>query len=272
MVVEQALEKDPAARYQTMRDLVVDLRRAARERGESIRPAADAARTRQRWRVAVALATLVVAAAIGFWAISGLKAGWRNPLEGATFTRLTDFEGVETDAVISPDGNFVAFISDRDGTMDVWVLQIASGQFRNLTEGKVPNILSTQVRVLAFSPDGSHVTIMTRRANAGDLGTSIIPTIGGPIRVLLDGGAGPQWSSDGNRLAFFKLIQNRDVVYVADRDGANAREAFPEKPGGHNHFLAWSPSGRYLYTARSTRNVQEADIWRPPVAGAGGRP
>src|SRR5262249_13846494 len=30
MVVEKALEKDPSDRYQTMRDLVVDLRRAAR--------------------------------------------------------------------------------------------------------------------------------------------------------------------------------------------------------------------------------------------------
>jgi len=64
--------------------------------------------------------------------------GWRNPLEGASFNRLTDFEGDEDDAVLSPDGNFVSFLSDRDGTHDVWVLQIASGQFLNLTKGKFP--------------------------------------------------------------------------------------------------------------------------------------
>ena len=87
-------------------------------------------------------------------------------------------------------------------------------------------MLSTQVRVLGFTPDGSHVTILTRRANAGELGTSIIPTIGGPIRFFLDG-ISPEWSSDGSRLVFMKLIQNTDAVFVADRDGANPREVFP---------------------------------------------
>ena len=267
MAVEKALEKDPAERYQTMRDLVVDLRRAARAKAQSTPPVADAARTRARWWIALAMAaSLAVGAAVGIWVLGGRQSGWRNPLEGATFTRLTDFEGVEADGVISSDGNFVAFISDRDGPMDVWVLQLGSGQFLNLTKGKL-NLLSTQARILGFSPDGSHVTVMTRRANAGDVGTSIIPTIGGPTRLLLDRGIGPQWSSDGSRLAFITLEQNRDVVYVADRDGANPRHVWPEKPGEHNHFLAWSPSGRYVYSSRSAQNVQEFDIWRAPAEG-----
>jgi hypothetical protein len=59
-------------------------------------------------------------------------------------------------------------------------------------------------------------------------------------------------------------------VYLADRDGANRHQLFPERHGGHNHFLAWSPSGRYVYTARSTRNVDEYDLWR--IATTGGAP
>ncbi|NIV46267.1 MAG: DNA-binding protein, partial [Gammaproteobacteria bacterium] len=38
-----------------------------------------------------------------------------NPLAGARFTRVTDFEGAEFDAAISRDGRFVAFQQDRDG-------------------------------------------------------------------------------------------------------------------------------------------------------------
>lgn len=97
--------------------------------------------------------------------MGSLQSGWHNPLEGATFTRLTDFEGVEADAAISPDGNFVAFIADRDGPLDVWVLQLGSGQFRNLTEGKIPNLFSSQVRTIGFTADGSQVTVQTSRPN-----------------------------------------------------------------------------------------------------------
>ncbi len=78
------------------------------------------------------------------WVVGSRQNAWRNPLEGAAFTRLTDFESAETDAVISPDGNFVAFISDRDGPLDVWLLQLGSGQFLNLTHGKFPALWSSQ--------------------------------------------------------------------------------------------------------------------------------
>jgi len=38
-------------------------------------------------------------------------------------------------AAVSRDGHFVAFLSDRDGQMDVWVTQAGSGEFHNLTRG-----------------------------------------------------------------------------------------------------------------------------------------
>ena len=211
-------------------------------------------------------AIFVVGAVVGRWVVGSREATWRNPLEGAVFTRLTDFEGVETDAVISPDGNFVAFISDREGPLDVWVLQLGSGQFLNLTHGKFPDLWSSQVRVLGFSADSSQVTMMTG-AKGLAIGTAIVSTIGGPIRRFLDNGLDPQWSLDGSRLLYFSILQNRDVMYVADRDGANPRQVFTANAGEHNHFMGWSPSGRYVYSARTTRNVQESDIWRAPAAG-----
>jgi Tol biopolymer transport system component len=192
--------------------------------------------------------------------------GWRNPLEGATFTRLTDFEGAEEDAAISPDGNFVSFLSVRDGPGDVWILQIASGQFLNLTQGKFPNLLNTQHRVLGFTPDGSQVTMLTNTSD-GKHGISIVPTIGGPIRFFMEDRNDPQWTPDGNRLLYFRLDGTREPVYVADRDGGNARQVFPGAPGVHNHFMAWSPTGRYVYFVRSTLNIFENDIWRAPATG-----
>jgi Tol biopolymer transport system component len=47
---------------------------------------------------------------------------------------VPDFESVE--AAISPDGRFVAFISDHDGPFDVWLTQVGTGRLVNLTQGK----------------------------------------------------------------------------------------------------------------------------------------
>jgi serine/threonine protein kinase/dipeptidyl aminopeptidase/acylaminoacyl peptidase len=272
IAVEKALEKDPAERYQTMRDLVVDLRRVARSRSEQGQTVVAASPPRARWWSAAALGAVLVAAgvAVDRWGLHGRESRWRNPLEGATFTRLTDFEGIKTDAVISRDGNFVAFISDLSGPLDVWVLQLGSGQFLNLTKGAVPNLFSTQVGALSFAVDGSYVTLMTSRPSPEGplgMGTSIVPTIGGPIRLFGDNRIEPEWSPDGSRLLFMSLIQNRDVMYVAERDGANPHQVFPVAAGEHNHFVRWSATGRYVYSARSTRNVQESDIWRAPAGG-----
>ena len=60
---------------------------------------------------------------------------WQNPLADARPVRLTDFEGEEVDAAISPDGKFMVFLSNRDGPLDVFVSQIGSGAFTNLTKG-----------------------------------------------------------------------------------------------------------------------------------------
>src|SRR5262249_17943324 len=84
--VEKALEKEPADRYQTMRDLVVDLRRATRAKMGAAQLAGHSART---WTAGVlALTTLVLGIALSRW-VPTSKGGWHNPLEGATFTRLT---------------------------------------------------------------------------------------------------------------------------------------------------------------------------------------
>ena len=62
MAVDKALEKDPPERYQTMRDLVVDLRRALRHNAAETRPAV-AIRSRGRWLPWIAV--LGLATAIG---------------------------------------------------------------------------------------------------------------------------------------------------------------------------------------------------------------
>src|SRR5262245_15037062 len=70
LLVEKALEKDPAERFQSMRELVVDLRREIRRPSESggHAPVAKVSpRHSRRWVIAVAAASSAVLAALLFW-------------------------------------------------------------------------------------------------------------------------------------------------------------------------------------------------------------
>jgi hypothetical protein len=83
-----------------------------------------------RWRFVLALAAVggVLAIGVSIW-LQRTEHFWRNPIADARFQTVTDFDGLEQAAAVSSDGHFVAFLSDRDGHMDVWVTQAGSGAF-----------------------------------------------------------------------------------------------------------------------------------------------
>jgi hypothetical protein len=121
--------------------------------------------------------------------IAGILLGWqlwsdaspRDPLAGATFKRLTDWDGAEQQVAISRDGKFVAFVSDRSGTWDGWVGQIGADSFTNLTTGRVPDLRNYEVPDVGFTPDGTLVTLWVRLqdpASPTPTGGWTVPTIG----------------------------------------------------------------------------------------------
>ncbi|HTS81144.1 MAG TPA: DNA-binding protein, partial [Myxococcaceae bacterium] len=113
------------------------------------------------WLGGAGLGIPLLAAATVWW----VHARWGasdGALAGARFEQLTNFEGVEQAAALSRDGQFVAFQSDHDGPMDVWLTQVGTGRFSNLTRGTAPEIVNPSVRTLGFSPDGSLVTFWAR--------------------------------------------------------------------------------------------------------------
>ena len=135
--MEKALECDPADRYQSAQDLVVDLRRIRPATKVADQPPpAVAAPAHHAWLPWTLVALL--AAAFVVWTLANRSPpGVQNPLSNARFTRLTDFQGAETNPAISPDGKFVAFISDRSGTFDIWLIQANGSSLANLTQGRM---------------------------------------------------------------------------------------------------------------------------------------
>jgi Tol biopolymer transport system component len=191
-----------------------------------------------------------------------------NPLAHARFTRLTDFEGSELDASISPDGKFVAFLSDREGVFDLWATQTESGEFFNLTKGQFSGLYQEEVRNIGFSGDGTHVWLLTGAtgsAGVARISTQLVPILGGAPRPFLEKKLNPVWSPDGNAIAYHETTPG-DPIFIADRTGSNPKMLFSEEPGLHCHYLTMSPDGRFIYFVRGIP-PDEMDIWRISVKG-----
>jgi serine/threonine protein kinase/tetratricopeptide (TPR) repeat protein len=67
MVVEKALEKDPADRYQSMREMVIDLRRLTRQSGTAGQSVPAAALLSRRWLFAAGAFVFLSAAGVLWW-------------------------------------------------------------------------------------------------------------------------------------------------------------------------------------------------------------
>jgi Tol biopolymer transport system component len=226
-----------------------------------------------RWRLVLLLAAAAAALAIGvsLW-LQRTEYFWRNPIANARFQTVTDFDGVEQAAAVSRDGHFVAFLSDRDGQMDVWVTQVGSGEFHNLTHGSVPELVNPSIRTLGFSPDGSLVTFWVRKPgglSGGDIGVWGVPTLGGEPRPYLEGVAEFDWSRDGSRLAYHTPGPG-DPLFVSDGSvRPESRPIFTAPAGLHSHFPLWAPDAAYLYFVLGGL-PDKLDIWR--IRPSGGTP
>jgi Tol biopolymer transport system component/predicted Ser/Thr protein kinase len=277
-VIERCLAPDPEDRWQSAADVRSELmwaaqpvRTSAKATGPSgVETIVEGRRLARLFWPLAALLLLVAGGATG-WLAHRPPAAIVNPLASAKFTRLTDFEGVERDAVISPDGRFVAFLSNRSGPLDIWVTQVGTGSAVNLTQGKTGS-LDALVPGLGFSGDGSQIWF-----HDADVHTPlrVLPLMGGPARVFLSGSPvktppyNAAWSPDGNRLVYF-TADGGDPMFVADRTGGSPRQIYRSSPGIHNHFPVWSRDGQWIYFVRGFLTASDMDLWR--ISPIGGEP
>jgi len=266
----RCLVKDPKQRLRDIGEARIEI-----DAIDEVRPMPSAgavmppapARIRRRWLPWVAI--VVLAAGVGAWEARRAVATPENPLANAQFTRFTDWEGTEEGAEISPDGKFIAFLADREGEFDLWLSQVGTGRFSNLSRNFPPLAASGFiVRKLGFSGDGA--SIWFNPADGKPL--LLMDLIGGTPRAFLGEGANiPAWSPDGNRLVYVYKPNRDDPMLIADRIGANARQILA--PGAlKNNNPVWSPDGQWIYFVRGVEPQDEMNmhVWR--LRSSGGSP
>jgi Tol biopolymer transport system component len=269
-IVRRCLEKRPEERFQSARDLgfALEALSGSSETAPGLKAISlEKAPSGSRRRNAMLVGAVAILAVLGWIALRSRRADtpWENPLAGARFTRLTDWDGSEVDAAISADGKFVAFLADREGgVFDAWVGQVGGTGFVNLTHGRFPGLFSATVRNIGFTPDGAHVWVHVTAKDLADHRIWLIPTLGGEPRPFLSNAVSAAWSPDGKRLVYHEP-RDGDAIFIAEASGAGLVKRFQDRPGFHWHDPAWGSDGRSLFFTQGLP-PEEMDLWRLPVA------
>ena len=272
--VRRCLAKEARNRYASTEDLARELVMIRDNLSEAagapgVLPAPPAPAPRRRFRLAAAIsAAILLATAVAGWRLLQRDYFWKNPLAGARFTRLTDWEGSEFDAAISSDGKFVAFISDQAGPLDAWVMQVGSNEVLNLSKGLIHVAYGNRNHNLGFSGDDSHVWIEVYGKGSPErcCDVSLVPTIGGNPHLFVPEAISVAFSRDRSRLVY-NTGDRAEALFVADGNGANKKQIFQGDPGIGNTYPVWSPDARFIYFARGLTTPYDQDIWRIPSGG-----
>ncbi|HEY0704095.1 MAG TPA: hypothetical protein VGD60_15100 [Candidatus Acidoferrales bacterium] len=232
-------------------------------------PDATPSSSRGRWTLLLILAAAAVLAIAAVLWLRSTNRFWTSPIADAKLQTITDSDAVDEAAAVSRDGQFVAFLSDRDGPMDVWVTQVGSGQFHNLTHGSAPELVNPSVRTLGFTPDGSFVTYWVRKPVPG--GADVIdvwaaPTLGGQPKPYLEGAAEFDWSRDGSRLVYHTPGPGDPMFVSEGLPQSSGRAIFTAPSGLHSHFPLWSLDSKFIYFVQGAL-PDKLDIWRISAAG-----
>jgi Tol biopolymer transport system component/DNA-binding winged helix-turn-helix (wHTH) protein len=172
-----------------------------------------------------------------------------NPDHVSWPVQVTTHAGLDMQPALSPQGDAIAFVSDRTGALEIYVRALDGSSAESpLTTDGGQNVQP------AWSPDGSRLAYHSNRQG----GIWVLPSRGGTPKQVAETGSKPAWSPDGLRLAFQSDehtdvsptgfgAQSGSTIWMVDADGRHLRQLTRNgHPAGGHAAPAWSSDGRYL--------------------------
>ncbi len=142
---------------------------------------------------------------------------YRLALAGGAATRITEGQGYDSQPRVSPDGKWIAFVSDRDGNDNLWIATFEGKEPRKLTSEAQDVVISP-----SWTPDSQYIVASQR-------------------------------SSRGTTLKMFHINGGSGITLGSQPPPAAEGAAEGSAPRGPIRLGASvSPDGRYLFVAQST--------------------
>lgn len=185
---------------------------------------------------AAGLLMVVVGVSTTFLRTNDARHEARRTLQRVTF----DDAGLSRDASWSPDGRWIVFVSDRDGSTDLWKQRIGDPDPVRLTMSEAAESQPD------WSPDGRSIVFRSERDGGG---LFIIPATGGVERLVSSFGYEPRWSPDSAQILFKRslILPGLPAIYVVRFDGRPPQPVRPEALAQFRSLQpAWYPDGRHV--------------------------
>jgi Tol biopolymer transport system component len=274
-IVRKCLAKDPQDRYQSIREVAIDLRDLRRQldSGSAVAaiPAHETPRSSRRFAVGGAAAA-VLALALGGWLFFSRSTKPPDPSAPLRLERVTT-SGVVTDAALSLDGKYVAYTESARGQQSLSVRQIDGTSVLQLIPPRPVGYWGS-----TFAPDGTSIFFALKGPDEPPGGSlNQIPILGGPTRRLLSGiDSAVSFSPDGKSVAYLRSDfpnQGESSLMVANVDGTNPHTVATRRPPeffAPGFFVApsWSPDGARISVG--VRNTQTRDAVLAVIGAADG--
>ncbi|HEX8565535.1 MAG TPA: protein kinase [Pyrinomonadaceae bacterium] len=196
---------------------------------------------------------------------------WTIGADDKNAARLTDEAKFNGYPVVSPDGRFVIFSSNRSGGMRIWRMDIDGNSAGALTE-EIPNSGDFDPQI---TPDGKTVIFQRDLKQNGNPALMKVSIEGGtPTQILTDEKVAvmyPRLSPDGKRLAFitFDMTTFKKSLRVTAFDGERVGNTEREFDYNLISSFGWSPDGKSL-TYLSVEGIP--NLWRLPLDGSKPQP
>jgi Tol biopolymer transport system component len=181
----------------------------------------------------------------------------KAPLTGATIDAATPFchsTRVDVPGRFSRDGSLVAFVSDRNGSQQVWVARRDQSELRSIT-----HLQDAIVNIGSWSPNGQSVVFDA--TIAGTTGIYVASLDGGSLRRLTKGQAtetDPEWSGNGLSIYYASNETGRSEIWKMSLDTGKRQQLTSD--GGFEPRE--SSDGKYVYFVTDPRGYNLAPATR----------
>jgi serine/threonine-protein kinase len=166
----------------------------------------------------------------------------RGPVSTLSAQPVTEGNQAIEGLAVSPDGSWVAYDSDMNGTQDIYRLRLGGSEPQQLTDDPRDDFYP------AWSPDGTEIAFYSFRTGKRDLW--IMDADGANEKQVTSGpghNRAPQWSPDGQSLVYHSDRTGRSELFIVSREGGPDAWGVPRQiteGGGFNAH--WSPDGRFI--------------------------
>jgi serine/threonine protein kinase len=267
-ILNRSLEKEREDRYQSVQDMLIDLRRLKKESTRVSRqsqfspavpdttapePANEHREYRKNPRVIIG-AFLVAIVAVGLAYLLARPSEVRLNPNRTQVTLKVPFKEILYHS-ISADGNWLTFpAKDQDGTWDVYLMNVPGGTFSRVTNEKSRYILGARI-----SPDASLIAY-TYYPPSGVCRVKAIPSQGGGSRTLSDTGMASWTTSEGSRISYGRVGAYGEIpsasgsleIWSVRPDGADLRHEFIDSLTTRQPIaFSWAPDGASIAWIRN---------------------